>query len=355
MEVENSHILRCFADNDDNLLIYQISASHDNKTDLKLDFSYKIDKAHDGEVKYHQIIDVKPHNKLTIVTGGLDKSVKLFEVNDAKEHKLITTIKHLKKVDFGHWDQNEKKLLFSDKTGDIYETILANNEFSKPVLTHANMATLMSFEVMNISGTKLSETLNTENLLVYTDEYNRMKVLKYPETSHLLAFFSPYTVVFKQVLNMNPHCLVALFIDGTIDFVDFEAIVPSIYSATQLAVKEEFGDKKVFKICKVDADRFLRIDEYFVEINVLKIKGFTVSEKKTINLSEEKLIDSSKKYYANRDVEVVTINGKKYVALIYENEVESKTEGAKSEEPVTKSKYKRFRLSDRVEIMLIDL
>jgi len=291
--------------------------------------------------------------KVTLISAGFDKAIKLWEI-ESNQYKLINTLKHLKKIDFGFWDPIKKRLVFSDKTGEIHETYLVENALTKPVLIQANMATLFSLETSTLDhSTAQLKDVDAAQCLILTDEYNRIKVFKYPEVQHLLAFFSPYDHPFKQVLNMSPNCLVGLTTEGIIDLISLSCIKPSIYSAKQLPIKEKFKDKKPFRLCALDSSTLLVLDEYFTQIYICVLKEDTIIQDKVIDISKLNLIDNSKKYHANRGVEVAENQGQKYIVLIYENEI---VEHTHNDNKVTKNDAEhKYRLSDKVELTFIKI
>jgi len=152
---------------------------------------------------------------------------------------------------------------------------------------------------------------------------------------------------------MSPNCLVGLTTEGIIDLISLSCIKPSIYSAKQLPIKEKFKDKKPFRLCALDSSTLLVLDEYFTQIYICVLKEDTIIQDKVIDISKLNLIDNSKKYHANRGVEVAENQGQKYIVLIYENEI---VEHTHNDNKVTKNDAEhKYRLSDKVELTFIKI
>ena len=218
------------------------------------------------------------------------------------------------------------------------------------------MATLNSLDIVKIHESTFQLTsLNLDQILILTDDCNRMKIFKYPEVYQLITFFSPYKSLFKYTLDMTPNCLVTLLEDGSIDFITLDSIVPSIYESVKLLIQEKLRDKKAYKLVKIDKDTFGVIDDYFTHLYICQLNGLEIKQEKLIDISKYGLIDNKKKYYSNRNVEIFKDGQDNYLTLIYGIDTEESVIERKNTCDDENNLEKICRLTNKVEAFVIKI
>jgi len=318
---------KAFSDSNHNVIIYNSSFTHETKESappsvLAVNLVKTVNKAHDSLISVLELFTDSTTSNNYLITASYDKQIKLWDLS-TETPSLLDSLKHPKKIDHAFIDLKEEKLIFSDRTGDIFETYFKDLKLTKPEVIQANMDTLALLTRLEFPDGKTYCAL--------ADEAEKLKIFKYPEIFHLMRVYSPYKqTYFSKILNLTPNALVTLLSTGDVALINTDSFVGTEYKAKQLDIKSKIENKQITNIFKVDSECFIAVDDFFTVLVVCTLKGDEIVNEKVVDISDLRIIRDEKDHSASqRFIEAQRLENRVSILIKFESKQELTHEESK--------------------------